>query len=120
MLRRLSTIRVRSPTCTTFIPRSSPSLISCVVRPSPFAVFGKSNAIRAGCVTVKLAGGAASGCLVVIRTITRPPWVATLNASIEFCWAESGAREEPRAKRDDEGQVFVWSHHFLASLASAS
>ncbi len=48
MLRRLSTMRVRSPTCTMLMLRSSPSLISWLVRPSALAVLGKSNAMRAG------------------------------------------------------------------------
>jgi hypothetical protein len=87
MLRRLSTNRVRSPTCTIDMLRSSPSLMSWLLRPSAFAVLGKSNAIRAGWFTVKLAGAALSACLVVTRMITFPPWDRTLNASIAFCGA---------------------------------
>ena len=87
MLRRFSTMRVRSPTCTMLMPRSSPSLMSWLFRPSALPVLGKSNAMRAGWFTVKLAGAAASGCLVVMRTITRPPCETTLRASIEFCGA---------------------------------
>ena len=66
MFLRLRTMRVRSPTCTTFIERNSPWPTSWLFFPRAFAVPGKSKAIRAGLATVKFAGAARSGVLVVI------------------------------------------------------
>jgi len=50
-------------------------------------MLGKSKAMRGGCATVKLAGGATSGCFVVTRRMTRPPCAATFSASRLFVCA---------------------------------
>ena len=87
--RRLSTRRVLSEPCTTFMLRSSPSPISCELRPRLLVVAGKSNAIRAGLATVKLGGIPLSGALVWTRTVILPPCWVTLNASMLFAWARA-------------------------------
>ena len=87
--RRLSTRRVLSAPCTRFMLRSSPSPISCELRPRLFVVPAKSKAIRAGLATVKLGGMPLSGCLVCTRTVILPPCWVTLNVSMLFACARA-------------------------------
>ena len=101
MFRRLSTRRVRSPACTTFIERNTPSPISWLLRPKPLVVSGKSNAIRAGLAIVKLPGGASIGFFRVRRISTWPPLCVTSKFSMLFCCAE--ATDTSRSNPD--GQI---------------
>ena len=60
--------------------------MSWEVRPVALVVFGKSNAMRGGLLTVKPAGGLATGDLIVILTTTVPPDCGeTATDSMLFC-----------------------------------
>jgi hypothetical protein len=83
--RRLSTSRVRSAPCTTFMLRRSPCPMSWLERPSALAVLGKSKAMRAGVATEKFGGTLFSGSLVVMRTTVLPACWLTSKLSMLFC-----------------------------------
>ena len=100
--RRLSTRRVRSAPCTTFMLRSSPWPMSWLARPSALAVLGKSNAMRAGVATAKLGGTLRSGSLVVIFTTTLPACSVTSNPSIALLCA--AASPMPASHSSDAAQ----------------
>ena len=82
---RFSTMRERSPTCTTLMLRKSPCPTSWLLRPSAFTVLGKSKATRGGLATAKPAGAAAGASLRLILRTTAPPCWVTFSDSIAFC-----------------------------------
>ena len=98
--RRLSTMRVLSDPCTMFMLRSSPSPMSCELRPRLLTAPGKSKAMRAGLATVKFGGMPVSGCFICTRTVTLPPICVTLNDSMLFACARAApvpASQRPTA-----------------------
>ena len=85
-------MRVRSPACTMFMLTSSPSPMFWLLRPRPFTVLGKSNAMRAGLATVKLPGCDLSASFSVSLTMTLPLCWDTLKASTLFGGVCANAR----------------------------
>src|SRR5690554_5113051 len=82
-----STSRVREPDSTMLTLRRSPRLTVCCTRPSALRVSGKSNAIRAGLLTLKLLGTSPSGLAKLRRNISTPPVSATWKSRI---WLAAG------------------------------
>ena len=104
---RLKTTRVRLPAWTTFTLRSATSSTLRCVAPRPFAVSGKSRAIRGGVAMAKPAGGLARAFFSTNFTMVRPevPFdtviASMLLARLRECCAGAEERQqgqEPRAR----------------------
>ena len=66
-------MRVRSLACANETLFSAPCSLGILFLLRPLAICGKSSAIRAGLLSVKLAGGLASASFKCTRMLTRPP-----------------------------------------------